>query len=1150
MSSFSIKGTSCRPLVVVLLAFALLIPAIAFAQETTAGIQGNIKDPSGAVVSGATVEVSGPALIGKKTGTTDAGGYYRFANLPPGTYSMVVTAPNFRTYKRDGIALEVGHLPSIDITLQVGTTTETVEVSGEAPIVDVTQSKVQTNVTAAEINAVPKGRSFQSVIPFAPGARQEALQSRSNDQGKLNGFQIDGASDAENVYMMEGLNTTSIYGGGVGANVPMEFVQEVQVKSSSFEAEFGGATGGVVNVIQKRGSNAWHGSVFTYYRGDPISANDNCINRNIGATVTVCNLRLKPGTSLNSGNAATLWSTRQDGTAERYIQKQDKWDIIEPGYEIGGPLFKDRLWLFSSYVPSLSSVTRAVNFTGANPGPHSFTQSSVTHNFMNRLDYRLFNSVRLFASWQGGYNRTKGINLPGPDSVYGQVNTSAGTDPNTLRPDTGFTNPLTVLNFGGDWTIGSKAVVTARFGSFYTDLQDRGKTVGTRYLWQVDNTKDAGFAGFPADQHTAGFTNISSNAQQAFDIFKRHQFTTDFAYFVGHFAGTHNFKVGYAVSSQAENVSNIFNTSQVQIFATTTDSYTTASGATSTVCASVIAKYGKCAGPYGYYVLRDGVLTNGKVSALNHSIYFQDAWTIKGLTINAGVRLDKEFLPPYNPLTSNGISFGFGQKIAPRIGGAYDLLHNGKVKIYASYGKFYDIMKYSLPRGSFGGDRWHDCVYALTSPDYTQIVPNNVGGKFCPDSGPASGALPGDFIENQNWRASANGDPTDPVVDPHMNPMSTHEYVMGANWEIRHNLGFETRYARKRLDWTIEDMSLDDGQYYIGNPGSAYSQLLHRALPSAGYTAALCPTCPNLPKATRDYDGIEFRLIRRASEKWFGQLSYTYSRLQGNYPGLSDTYFLDGGGGRHEPNNNRAFDLPQMLFDGQGHAVSGPLPTDRPHVFQGVGYYRLKWWGMESLIGATQQFDQGTPQSTCLPTVDSQSSCMFVAGQGNWINFHQAANGDIVQDSITKNKRTPWLNQTDMSFTQELKVSKTNEALRLSFTANVFNVFNQHTVMALYNSPLAGGYTTPTNPAYSSSCAKAGTCISWDYLSLMNNFNYLALMNDKSTVLVTDPKTGITSPVYSGPNTNGKPNTLASRYGQPIIYQGARNLRFEVKFAF
>jgi len=82
------------------------------------------------------------------------------------------------------------------------------------------------------------------------------------------------------------------------------------------------------------------------------------------------------------------------------------------------------------------------------------------------------------------------------------------------------------------------------------------------------------------------------------------------------------------------------------------------------------------------------------------------------------VRFDKEFVPPFNDVAPS-VRFDFDQKIAPRIGGSYDLFRNGKVKVFASYGKFFDIMKYSLPRGSFGGEYWHDCAYAIDTPDFT-----------------------------------------------------------------------------------------------------------------------------------------------------------------------------------------------------------------------------------------------------------------------------------------------------------------------------------------------------------------------------------------------------------------------------------------------
>ena len=132
------------------------------------------------------------------------------------------------------------------------------------------------------------------------------------------------------------------------------------------------------------------------------------------------------------------------------------------------------------------------------------------------------------------------------------------------------------------------------------------------------------------------------------------------------------------------------------------------------------------------------------------------SWTVgRRLTLNLGVRLDKENLPTYQSLPGfQGIDFGWGQKVAPRLGAAYDLLGNNKVKVYGSFGYFFDIMKYNLPRGSFGGDYWHDCVYALDTPDYTQIIPSrDAQGHYCPLGGgstPAVGSLPAGmrFIEN------------------------------------------------------------------------------------------------------------------------------------------------------------------------------------------------------------------------------------------------------------------------------------------------------------------------------------------------------------------------------------------------------------------
>jgi hypothetical protein len=258
--------------------------------------------------------------------------------------------------------------------------------------------------------------------------------------------------------------------------------------------------------------------------------------------------------------------------------------------------------------------------------------------------------------------------------------------------------------------------------------------------------------------------------------------------------------------------------------------------------------------------------------------------------------------------------------------------------------------------------------------------------------------------------------------------------------------------------------------------------------------------------------------------------------LEGNYPGLSSTYFLDGGGGRHSPNNNRSFDAPQMSYDSHGNLIDGPLPTDRPHTGKAFGYYRLKWFHQETLFGLSQSIFSGTPLSTCVPTGTSQSSCQFVEGQGNWVNYHANADGTIVQDSITHGRRTSAFSQTDATISHEIKVSKSNEQMRLVFAANVTNLLNQRAELSIYNSPLATGVVTPSTTSNPTG---------YDFMAMMSGWDYLSYANDR-TVVPTTPG----HYKYAGPNRNGAPDTLAARYGQPNILQNSRAIRLQVKFTF
>ena len=1111
-------------------ALTLLCTSAAFAQETTAGLQGTVKDPSGSLIPGAAIELSSPALQGLRKAQTDASGSFRFAALAPGTYTLTISSAGFRTNRSAGIELQVGRFPTLDITLEVGSVAETIEVTGTSTVVDVTQSKVSVTVEKQVLDNIPKGRSFQSVIPFAAGARAEPLQGSTS--GRDNGFQIDGASDSENVYLVDGVNTTNIANGGVGKSFQMDFIEEVQIKSSSFEAEFGGALGGVINAVPKRGSNNWHGGLNLYLRTNELNANDAC---STGYTSylfsTTCGLRIDPTKpSLSTAN-------RLDGTPEYYMPNKDQRTIIEPGYQLGGALLKDRLWLFSSYIPSMDTIHRVTSFTGANPGPRSLTRSEVQHNAYNRLDYRVADQLRLYGSWNYGYSRTTG-QLGQPDSAYGQRNAGASTDPNTLRSDAGSVNPLSVYAFGGDWTPTARLVVTARYGYFFNNNGQRGIPEGTRYVYQSTvnaASKDLAGQPFPVSSYnTSGFANIPNNLATVYDAYKRKSISGDVAYYLNGFGGSHTFKAGYFWQGQSNQVLSNFQGGRVNLFFGQSYSPVTSTTACDGVKAKNLADFGspECAGRHGYFVVGTGVTNTGGASQTAQALYFQDSWTVgHGLTLNLGLRFDQETQPAYDPARFPSVKFGWSTKIAPRIGGAYDLLRNGKIKIYASYGKFYDIMKMGLARGSFGSDYWHDCVYAMDSTDYAAIKPILNKGGGCPASGPAPGVTVGRFIENVDFRAT-KADPRDPAIDPDMKPMVQHEYVGGVDWAITPNWSLETRYARKRLDRTIEDMAITDNLgFYIGNPGSTQADVLHRptVIPNAAgvdylNTVPFCAECPAVAKAVRNYDGLEFRLARRSAGNWFGAVSYTYSKLTGNYAGLTNTDPVDGGGGRHAPNNGRAFDLPTQSYLPNGQLDEGPLSTDRPNTGKVFGSYRLKWAKMATLFGFTQSAFQGTPLSTCLPVVGTSSACQWAEGRGNFLNLARASNGDISVTSIDKGARTDPFFQTDISIRHEIPVK---EGMALSFEANVTNLLNQRAAVAYYQFAIPTQLISPTRASRFSGDPRV------DWGKVMNGYNYVDGLNAKGA--------------FAGVQT---PLTMASRYAMPQVFQGARNVRLQMRFTF
>jgi len=1161
-----------------LIAALLAFPLAVIGQETTGGLQGTVKDSTGAVVTNAHIVVRGTTLLGDKALDTDSSGYYRFANLPPGTYTVEVTAKGFRTTRRSGLNLEVGHLPTVDFTLEVGGGSEVVEVSGQAPVIDVTTNTNQTNVTSDVISDVPHGRTFQSVIQFAPMARNEPLAGYtvrgtpnggtggslpgSSGNGLGYGFSVGGSGDAENSYLVEGQDTENISGGYSKANVPFDFIQEVQVKSSGIEAEHGGALGGVINVVMKKGGNAYHGEIFSTYEASGLDANQNNTY-----------LRYDPTQSSGPGGVG-------DPPSQLYQPRKDHFRIVEPGVTVGGPIVKDRLWFFVGFAPQFNSIARTVNFGAQqnNAGVQYFTQDLQQYYGTARIDATLTQKIRVFGSWLDQYARETGSNLPTADPAQGgYLNTGI------LRPLTAYSHglgwaaPNSTYNVGADISLSPKIVSTTRFGYFFENYHSFGwPTVSPNLDWVTSGTGgvDNGGSALPASLALPGGTQTTpyTGTYTLVNANKHYQFDQDIAFFKSGWGGTHNLKLGYQLNHLVNVISQNGNVPLVLMTVGGGNGYAPFTTTGGDNCALLTAQWGTCAGQYGYVTVEDfATVLTSPASDWNHAFFAQDAWTVgHGLTFNVGLRVEKENLPAPGGVKVKAIDFSWADKIEPRLGAAWDVMRNGKMKIFGSYGVVNDVMKLLLAQTSFGAQAFEECSYAL-GPDAGGGFSNAdidsvfVNGRACPN-GPttqganfASGQTPAaltdaatgvSLIENINLR------PWEPVA-PGVKPYRQHEYVAGVDYQIGRDWAFEARYDRRRLDHILEDASLADkvwGETYtVVNPGEgvnrtidSYSAYLHSLGESFGVPGwafsstdlygpgadfGTCPSCPPNQKAVRSYDGLEFRLTKSASKHWAGMFSYTWSRLWGNYTGLTTTDQIDGGStGRNSPDTTRAFDEPFYYFGQNGKSNNGPLPTDRPNTFKGYVYYSLPWKHQTTTFGLFQVAYQGTPVSSYIDMTGmftgQVSQAVYAYGRGNWVSESADAAGNITLGDPTA-RRTPWFTQSDFNIAHQFKVT---ERQSIAFEANFGNIFGQHSVTSYYGGMNSANFTTPLYPG-------------------LLNGNPVSIYSGAAAYQILESPYSVSTWI----NGNGglvPPVTKSSWYGQPFSYQLGRTTRFTLRFTF
>lgn len=296
------------------IAFATLCAALAGGPlegqgPTTGALDGTVLDEARGALPGVRLEARSPSLQASRTALSDAAGRFRLPSLPPGDYSLSATLPGFVAVEMPGIRVALAETATVPLTMKMEVST-TVVVTGEAPVLDVTSATGGQNVRADVIQKMPVGRNYADILRISPGIATD----RAETQGRAIAFTIYGATSLENQYLVDGANTTNVIKGFQGKALPNEFVEEVQIKASGYEAEYGRALGGVVNVITRSGGNDLRGDVFGYFGTRGLAAS----------------------------------SKARDATDSVYVERSAE-DRADYGLDLGGPFVKDRLWFFAAY---------------------------------------------------------------------------------------------------------------------------------------------------------------------------------------------------------------------------------------------------------------------------------------------------------------------------------------------------------------------------------------------------------------------------------------------------------------------------------------------------------------------------------------------------------------------------------------------------------------------------------------------------------------------------------------------------------------------------------------------------------------------------------------------------------------------------------
>ena len=437
----------------------LTATGVALAQRTTGSIFGRITDDSGAVLPGVTVSVKGDTIVGTQTSVSNEQGIYRFAALPPGSYTLTFSLSGFTTLNRQALRVSLGGTVEENAALKVGAMQEELTVVGESPVVDTTSNQVSTNYDKDWVRNAPQRRfTFFDLINSAPGVTQDtSTSSRSTSLG---------SSVTDNSYQLDGTDFTAPLTGAAWPWPNTDAIEEIEVLSLGAPAEYGNLQGAVFNVVTRQGSNAFHGDANFYYQ--------------------------------SQGMTGSNTTEEQDG-GQPY--NRDKFNDFTA--QLSGPIIKDKLWFFGSYQYQRDYESQAGT-------PTEFPARSDADRIFFKLNYQISAKHKLMAALHNDYYR-----IPGRATAFTAPSTITDENGNNPSPNLTYTGVLSdktyiEARYSGFYGVDHGDPLESgepRVKPRYSDL-GTGEITGGIYSW-YDGTSDKTAFSFKVSHFADNFMGAS-----------------------------------------------------------------------------------------------------------------------------------------------------------------------------------------------------------------------------------------------------------------------------------------------------------------------------------------------------------------------------------------------------------------------------------------------------------------------------------------------------------------------------------------------------------------------------------------------------------------------------------------------------------------